>query len=91
LLKTENRSIDSVHAKKEKVYRNLDSLNQICIKNLEQAYESSLKINQNLDLQMQKCEALAKNEQRKVQWKSMIWGALGGLTTGTIVAGIAFR
>ncbi len=85
LLRTEFNKKDSVFAAKTTIYNELDSLNRMRTQNYEQAYHSSLKINEQMNTQLKSCEVLAKKEYNKSKWNATIFGILGGLSAGLIV------
>ena len=85
LLRSEFNKKDSVFAAKTNIYNELDSLNRMRIQNFEQAYNASLKINEQMNIQLKNCEGLAKKEHNKSKLKAAIFGILGGLSAGLVV------
>lgn len=76
---------DSLYQNKLSLYVEMDSIQELRVKNYEQAYQSMLAVNNQLNAQVENCEKLALRAKRKAGFNSLLIGTLTGLSVGMIL------
>jgi hypothetical protein len=76
---------DSIYNAKIAVYNQIDSIQGLRSKNFEQAYNSLVMVNTQFNQQLINCKEIAEKEVRKGKLNSVMYGILGGLTSGVIL------
>lgn len=77
--------LDSILKSKELHYTEIIKTHELKFKNYEDAYQSLLTINGQLDQQLNNCKQLAVTEHKKGKGKVKLLGILAGLTAGIII------
>lgn len=87
LLQKDSRLKDSIYKAKIALYVEMDTIQELRLRNYVSAYNSLDKINQQLDHQVVNCEKAALVEERNRKLKASFFGGVVGLSVG-ILAGL---
>lgn len=80
--------LDSIFNMKELHYTEIIQTQELRSKNYEEAYQSLLTINEQLDQQLKNSRDLALTEHKKKRNNATLFGILGGLSAGLIIGAI---
>jgi hypothetical protein len=81
-LQLNNLQKDSVYKTKVALYIEMDSIQELRLNNYRLAYQSLLKVNEQLNVQLNRCEKTALTDGRRQKIKSLLQGILLGIATG---------
>lgn len=81
-LQMNSQQKDSIYKAKVTLYIEMDSIQELRLNNYQLAYQSLLKVNEQLNLQLNSCEKTAVTESRNQKLRSVFLGILLGLLTG---------
>jgi hypothetical protein len=84
-LQLNSQQRDSIYKIKVALYTEMDSIQELRLNNYQLAYQSVLKVNEQLNVQLTNCEKTALAGSRKQKIKSLLLGMLLGLSTGIVM------